>query len=40
MSGFSLLLYALSALGLLAIVQSILIGLIVLATVLFFMKRS
>lgn len=40
MEGFSLILYALAALGILSFIQTILIGLAVLATVLYFMKRA
>lgn len=40
MEGFSLILYAMQGLGLLKIIQTVLTGLVVLATLLYFMKRS
>lgn len=40
MEGFSLIIYALTGLGLMKIIQTVLTGLVVLATVLYFIKRA
>lgn len=40
MEGFSLIIYALTALGIMKFIQTVLTGLVVVATVLYFMKRA